>query len=406
MSEIPRSQQDYFNKLKQALATGDDEMLADLVKTKNPLAIRHDLSTALGQHVRENYDEPLNVFNNKDILKDIPVNYSKLPPGVAGRYSKGDNQLYLPHEDLEAPNRQMGSRLHEYGHADDALNGFEESQPFNKTKAILNSSGLESAQDTLGKHHSSGFFEKYALENLLNNKKLGEPMADRNLNKAYELLMKRQQKNIDRNLAEGRTMDMKGTPLNDQTSQATDTLSNVKGDIADNNGLVQNFRDKLGKTTTSNSMEGINSDVKGRFNNIKNSLSDAASDAGKMVGEDSGVVKSLRGETGSASVLPMLGLGAAALGGMGVAKKLQAGDYGNATLDTADIGTDFIPGVGLAKMALRPTDLGNSELPADVMQQRTAYNNSVNNPNLDSESTANSDGDKQRFKNILAKLQR
>ena len=177
MSDIPRSQRDYFNKIKQALGSGDNEMLSHLVRTKNPLAIRHDFSTALGEHVRENYDNPLNIFTNKDILQDVPVNYTKLPSGVAGRYSKGENQIYLPHEDLEIPNRQMGTRLHEFGHADDALHKFNGNAELPDFADKL--SGLDSAEEAIGGHHSSGFFEKDALQQLLQNKTLGEPMARR-----------------------------------------------------------------------------------------------------------------------------------------------------------------------------------------------------------------------------------
>lgn len=404
MAEIPKSQQDYFNKLKEALSTGDNELLSNLVRTKNPLAIRHDLSTALGQHVRENYDEPLNIFHNKEILKDIPVNYTKLPPGIAGRYSKEENQLYLPHEDIEVPNRQMGSRLHEYAHADDVLNGFEDSEPFNKTKATLNRAGLEAAEDTLGKHHASGFFEKDALSNLLNNKKLGVNMAD-NSEKIKLLNQLRQKGQItDEMFNDNVNKLMYKQNLRPDAMPRSATSSDVIGDIADKGG-VRNLNSKI--STTPESMAGIKANVEpNRFANIKNALSDSASTAGKMAEEEGGVLRSLRGETGSTTMLPMLGLGAAALGGMGVAKKLGNGDYGNAALDATDIGTDFIPGVGLAKMALRPTELGNSELPPEIMQQRTAYNNSISNPDLEDNTKEASNDKQERFKNILAKLQR
>lgn len=179
MSEIPKKRQEYFDQLKKALETSDDEMLQFLTRGKDPLAIRNDLGTALGQHVRTNYDEPLNIFKNKDILKEIPVTRtSDLPSGIVGRFAPGENGIYtkeqgiiLPKENPDLINRQTGTMLHEYGHPNDRLSGFDKSEPFSKTKSILKS-GLEGAEEAIGSHHKAGFFEKEALVDLLKNKKL------------------------------------------------------------------------------------------------------------------------------------------------------------------------------------------------------------------------------------------
>ena len=62
---MARKQDEYFANIKKALSSKDDEMLSDLVRQKSPLAIREDLANVLGQHVNENYDSPLNIFENK-----------------------------------------------------------------------------------------------------------------------------------------------------------------------------------------------------------------------------------------------------------------------------------------------------------------------------------------------------
>ena len=78
MSEIPRKRQEYFNQLMEALANKDEDELANLVRTKDPLAIRNDMSTALGQHVKQNYNDSSNIFgknqeliNLNDIIEEI-----------------------------------------------------------------------------------------------------------------------------------------------------------------------------------------------------------------------------------------------------------------------------------------------------------------------------------------------
>ncbi len=77
-----------------------------------------------------------------------------------------------------------------------------------------------------------------------------------------------------------------------------------------------------------------------------------AQDVGKNVNEEAGSL--LHNQGGFSKVLPALGLGAAALGALGIANKVQAGEYGQAGLDTADLATDYVPGLGQAKMAVRP----------------------------------------------------
>lgn len=243
MSELPRKQQEYFNQIKKALGSDDEEMLTDILRNKNPLAIREDLATTLGQHVNENYDRPLNIFENQKLLEEIPVNYTEnLPSGTAGKYIK-EKGLYLPKENLSEFAKQTGVKVHEYGHANDDLKGFNDPQSFSRTKAIMKGTGLEAAENAIGKHHASGFFEKEALKDLLKNKKL------------------------------------------------------------------------------------------------------------KMIAP--------------------LAIGASALG---IGNKAIAGEYGEAGLDTADLVTDYTPGVGQIKDAIRPTEMGNAELPLEEIIEKERFN--------------------------------
>lgn len=173
MDKLPRKQQEYYDLIKQSAELNDDDMLADLVRNKNPLAIRHDLSSTLGQHVRENYDSPLHVFKDSKLVEEIPIIYTnELPEDIAGRYVK-ENGVLINKKNISNPNRITGTTLHELDHAIDISKGFETQTPtFSKTKQIMNTTGLEAAEKAIGQHHNRGFFEKQALFDLLKNKKL------------------------------------------------------------------------------------------------------------------------------------------------------------------------------------------------------------------------------------------
>lgn len=231
------------------------------------------------------------------------------------------------------------------------------------------------------------------------------------LNRKYELLLKKRAENVARNAAEGRTMQMTGNPLQGSAATPSDSLSDLLGNIKSNNGLVQNTQNIV-KTTGADTL-GIDPKIvyKSKFPSTSKALS-LAEDVG-----ESTLGRALKSERGSASVVPMLGLGAAALGGIGVAKKLEQGDYGNAALDAADIGTDFIPGVGLAKMLLRPTEAGAADIPDDEMRQREIFNAArkakdgtpVNNPSteaplIEPENRAKREDLNSLFKNTMSRI--
>lgn len=170
MADVPKKQQEYFNRIKRALGSGDEQEFADMVRQKNPLAIREDLSNVLGQHALENYDEPLNVFQDKKLLENIPTEYTSMSKGIAGQYNPTTGGILMPKANPELANKQAGVLIHEGGHKMDALKGFDTSEAFDPK--LLKKLGGEAAEEAFGKHHKGGFFEKEALMKLLQNKKL------------------------------------------------------------------------------------------------------------------------------------------------------------------------------------------------------------------------------------------
>jgi len=197
-------------------------------------------------------------------------------------------------------------------------------------------------------------------------------MADPRIEKQYAKLLEQRAKAAARNVSEGRSLNMPGVPLNDPKAPAG-TLSEVL-DTLRTQGKATNLEDTIKKTPTD--MIGIDPSVrnKSKFLNLDKKLAgiaDTAGDVGKVVNEEAGLLKN---KAGFAKMIPMLGLGAAGLAGLSIAGKVQAGELGEAGLETADLATDYVPGVGQLKMALRPTELGSSELPEELMKEREIYN--------------------------------
>jgi hypothetical protein len=170
MDKLPKKQQEYFDRLKKSLSSADEQEFADLVRQKDPVGIKRDLSQVLGQHVRENYDNPLEVFEKKKILETVPVEYMDLPENIKGKYNVTKDKILLNKVLPELDNAQTGTLLHELGHKNDRLSGFTASEKFDPL--LLKKVGAEAAEEAFSKHHKSGFFEKEALMSLLKNKKL------------------------------------------------------------------------------------------------------------------------------------------------------------------------------------------------------------------------------------------
>lgn len=77
------------------------------------------------------------------------------------------------------------------------------------------------------------------------------------------------------------------------------------------------------------------------------------------------------------SIAPLLkatGIGALGYQAMGIGNKAMAGDFGAAGMETLDLATDLAPGIGEVKDAIRPTEMGNSELPKEEMEKRIRFN--------------------------------
>lgn len=74
--------------------------------------------------------------------------------------------------------------------------------------------------------------------------------------------------------------------------------------------------------------------------------------------------------------LKALGILGPAAAAMSMSDKAMAGDFGGAAMEGVDLATDYIPGVGQIKEAIRPEDLGNSELPSEEMAARRLFNES------------------------------
>ena len=66
--------------------------------------------------------------------------------------------------------------------------------------------------------------------------------------------------------------------------------------------------------------------------------------------------------------LKALGILGPALGAMAIGDKAMAGDFGGAGLEGADIATDYLPGIGQIKNAIRPTEMGSE--PTDPVSMK------------------------------------
>lgn len=198
--------------------------------------------------------------------------------------------------------------------------------------------------------------------------------------------------------------------LEDLTPRA-ETLSDLADTLKSKGSVVSKISE--GVKTTPSDLIGIDPALayKTRFANINKKLG-AVGDVAKDVSEEAGLLK---GQKGFAKMLPMLGLGAAGLAGLSIAQKAAAGELGQAGLESADLATDYIPGLGQAKMALRPSELGSGELPPEEMEARRIYNEarkagqtgtpSLEQPLLAPENRATYDEMKKRINfNVLNRL--
>lgn len=147
----------------------------------------------------------------------------------------------------------------------------------------------------------------------------------------------------------------------EQTQRASD-LSGVLDRVRENRGMVKN----------------VSSDVKSALPGMAgiSGKSAAVDTMGKMeVPKQTGTSLSrLNAPSRMGKTLKALGILGPAIGAMSISDKAMAGDFGGAGMEAADLATDYLPGIGQVKDAIRPEDMGNSELPADEMQARAIFN--------------------------------
>lgn len=236
-------------------------------------------------------------------------------------------------------------------------------------------------------------------------------MADPRIERQYQKLLKQREANVAKNLSEGRTINMSGVPLNEGTPETAGTLSDVISKIKEKGGATGNLENTVKRT--GEEMIGISPEVKmkSRFPSIKKALG-VADDLGTAAREETGGL--LKNQSGFSKVLPALGIGAAALGALGIANKVQAGELGQAGLETADLATDYVPVISQLKLAARPSELGNAELPPEIMEQREIYNqarkagqtgtSSQEQPLLEPEERARYGDMRGQFKNLINRM--
>lgn len=178
------------------------------------------------------------------------------------------------------------------------------------------------------------------------------------------------------------TNNLKKEMYVDLGKKATDAFKNM--------GKTKDLTDLVGKVVEKGGTAGAVDGMKNVFANEANATAQAAkeqpgmfSKIGKVLSgvEESPTVKAvnedsslLKNSKGFAGVLPMIGMAGLGLAGLSIANKANAGEYGKAGMEAADTATDFIPGVGQAKFALRPSELGNAELPPDIQRAKEVYN--------------------------------
>lgn len=238
-------------------------------------------------------------------------------------------------------------------------------------------------------------------------------MADSRIERQYKKLLEAREKLAAKNAAEGRTMSMSGVPLNEKEVRAS-TLSETLDAMRAKGNPVTTAENVI-KTTPSDTI-GIKPEVraKSKFFNLDQKLGAIDDVAGEIADEG----KLVRNTKGFAKVLPALGLGATALGALSIANKVQAGELGEAGMETADLATDYVPGVGQLKMAFRPSELGSGELPQEEMEARRVYNEmirrskegkpvqnlSAEQPLIEPEDRARYEEMKKQFSGVLNKI--
>ena len=193
-------------------------------------------------------------------------------------------------------------------------------------------------------------------------------MADNSakIAKLTELLQSGQidQDMFDTNLAKLQTVNQNLRP--DMPTRAN-SLSSVMHQIRSRGVGVQNVADEVKSATPGMSSLG------GR-RAVLESVGDIAESIPKPTTTSLERLNMPKGASKFGKTLKALGILGPAVGAMAMGDKAMAGDFGGAAMEGADLVTDYIPGVGQVKDAIRPEEIGNSELPEEIMKARALYN--------------------------------
>lgn len=169
------------------------------------------------------------------------------------------------------------------------------------------------------------------------------------------------------NVSQLMTLKSDMRPLREATA---DTLSSLRDTVADKGGSVVNLSDEL------RIAEPGMAAISGRPSMV-NSM---AKEGSKIEGTSLGRLNGKFGKT-----LKALGIAGPAISAMTMSDKVMAGEYGAAGLEGLDAATDYLPVVGEVKAAIEPSELGNSELPEEIMAERALYNEQARNGGAKSE---------------------
>lgn len=161
-----------FEELIKSIQGNDPDHLDFLMRSKNPHAVRNELENTLGKFVKDNYDLPDNRLNELFENKFNTPSIKEIDMRDWGEYDYTDKNKpsILIRKGLTEPEK-MGTKLHELGHHNDVIRGYDIIDPL-KSEKLSSLSGLESAENYFKGHHKKGLFGLESLKELISNGKI------------------------------------------------------------------------------------------------------------------------------------------------------------------------------------------------------------------------------------------
>jgi hypothetical protein len=212
-----------------------------------------------------------------------------------------------------------------------------------------------------------------------------------NLEKTYANILRNRQRTVDKNLAEGRTMDITGKAETLDNPEAINKIKDLMEPIRVKDGVATNLENVV--KTPAPDLSTLSPQLRNKT---------LFPSTMKVVGpgtEDPAVFEALNGVAKDSKGLaygisPMVGLGAAALGIMPIAKKLQNQDFSGAAKDTAEMGVNMA--FPVASTVLNSPEAGAAELPPEEMKARDEFNLA--------QKQGLQDSNPSKFKNVLNRI--